>query len=139
MNAPSSSGKKTYNSSFDRESPIPALFMTGSNGEALEFDPASDNKPLWIAGPDWQQKDLMMPPYTTGSSSSSSNNRSHPVKTSFDHTLSEIRKTPRRRAPSPPKKLGNFASPTIGSKQKVRQKRTTKFASADPEGGYEAM
>lgn len=139
MLAPSTSSKKTRNNSFGKESPIPALFMTGSNGEALEFDPASDNMPLWISGPDLQQqKDPVIAPHDGTSSGSSSNFVSHPVKTTFDHTLSEIRKTPRRRAPSPPKKLGNFASPTIGSKQKVRSK-VTKFASVVPGEGYEAM
>lgn len=126
MISPSTSGKNGKSNSFDRESPIPALFMTGNNGEALEFDPTSDNKPLWISGPDWQQKHLTMP------------HRSQPMKTGFDHTFEEIRKTPRRAAPPPPKQLGHFASPTNASKQKVRPKHAIKFTSAEGES-YEAI
>ena len=43
------------------ESPIPALFMAGVGGEAVEFDASADLSRLWITGKDWHKHSLASP------------------------------------------------------------------------------
>ncbi len=73
------------------ESPIPALFMAGAGGEAVEFDASMDPSRLWITGQDWHKQPVASPPSVGGSADKR--------KTSGKST--------RRPAPPPPIKLNS--------------------------------
>ena len=81
------------------ESPIPALFMAGAGGEALEFDASVDPSRLWITGQDLQKQPVASPSPLGGSTDKKKNSA----------------KSARRPAPLPPKKLDSssyYHSPT---------------------------